>query len=534
MTITTDTPTTATVGVDAALPASLTPALLRRLAGRVTATTDADRSATTAPYTGEPLGDFPVSTPDAVDFAFDRARRAQAGWAATPAAERAKILLRFHDLVLKNQDTGLDLMQAENGKTRRDAFFEIADAVIAARYYARTGPKLLAPERRRGALPFLTHTTQLHHPKGVVAIISPWNYPLSMAATDAIAALMAGNAVVQKPDTQTALTALWAMDLMYQAGLPKDVWQMVIGRGSSIGDALMQGADYMMFTGSTATGRQIARDAGERLIGASLELGGKNAMLVLDDADIDRAATGAVAAAFPSAGQLCVSIERMYVAESVRDEFVAKFVERTRALNVGAAFDYRPEVGSLTTAKQLRTVTAHVEDAVSKGATVLAGGRARPDIGPLFYEPTILTGVTPEMTLYAHETFGPVVSIYPVADDEEAVRRANDTVYGLNSSVWGSDTKRAREVAARLHSGTVNINDAFAAAWGSIDSPMGGMGDSGLGRRHGVDGLLKYTEAQTIAHQARLNFYPPAGIPWRFWAPALTAGLSAWKRFGAR
>ncbi|CAM3767032.1 succinic semialdehyde dehydrogenase [Tsukamurella ocularis] len=530
MTSTASTTTPATT----APPASLTAAALHRLTARVSAGTDAERTVTTAPYTGAPLADLPVSTPADVEEAHTRARRAQDRWAATPATDRAKILLRFHDLVLERQATGLDVMQAENGKTRRDAYLEIADAAIAARYYARTGPKALAPQRRRGALPLLTRTTELHHPKGVVAIISPWNYPLSMAATDAIAALMAGNAVIQKPDTQTALTALWAMDLMYEAGLPADVWQMVVGRGSSIGDALMAGADYMMFTGSTATGRQIARDAGERLIGASLELGGKNAMLVLDDADLDRAATGAVAAAFPSAGQLCVSVERMYVAESVREEFVAKFVERTKALEIGAAYDFTTDVGSLTTEKQLRTVTEHVADAVAKGATVLAGGRPRPDLGPLFYEPTILTGVTPEMTLYAHETFGPVVSIYTVTGDEEAIARANDTVYGLNSSVWGRDARRAGAVAARLHTGTVNINDAFAAAWGSIDSPMGGMGDSGLGRRHGVDGLLKYTEAQTIAHQARLNFYPPAGVPWKLWAPTITTALRIWKSVGAR
>ncbi|MFE3718731.1 succinic semialdehyde dehydrogenase [Streptomyces cyaneofuscatus] len=524
-------PTTTRV---AALPGSITPTLLRRLTARVSAAPDAVRVTTTAPYTGVPLADLPVSTPDDVEAAFARARVAQKVWAATPLSERKRILLRYHDLVLARQDEALDLMQAENGKTRRDAFLEVVDIGIVSRYYARNAAKYLSPKRRRGAIPLLTHTTELHHPKGVVTVISPWNYPLSMAASDTIAALMAGNAVVQKPDTQTALTALWSMDLMYEAGLPRDVWQMVIGRGSSIGDPLMDNADYMMFTGSTATGRQIAADAGRRLIGASLELGGKNPMIVLDDADIEKAAEGAVAACFPSAGQLCVSIERLYVAESIRDEFVAAFTARTRKLSIGAAYDYSMDVGSLTTPAQLKTVTEHVDDAVTKGATVLAGGTARPDLGPLFYEPTILTDVTPDMTLYDHETFGPVVSIYTYRDVEEAVALANATSYGLNASVWSRNGARGRAVAARVHAGTVNVNEAFAAAWGSVDAPMGGMGDSGLGRRHGADGILKYTEPQTIAHQRLQGFTPPARISPETWAVLLTGALRLLKSAGVR
>ncbi|WP_067844419.1 succinic semialdehyde dehydrogenase [Nocardia lijiangensis] len=524
----------ATLTRSSGLPPSLNPALLERLTARVAATADAVRVTTNAPYTGGPLADLPVSTPTDVETAFVRARAAQGAWAATSMRERKEIMLRFHDLVLDRRNEVLDLMQAESGKTRRDAFLEITDIAITARYYARSAAKLLAPQRRRGAIPLLTHTTELRHPKGVVAVVSPWNYPLSMAAGDAIPALMAGNAVVQKPDTQTALTALWALDLMHEAGLPTGVWQMVVGRGSSIGGALMDNADYMMFTGSTASGRQIARDAGERLIGASLELGGKNAMLVLDDADIDRAADGAIAACFPSTGQLCVSIERMYVAETIHDEFVAAFVDRTRKLQIGAAYDYSRDVGSLTNPAQLDTVTAHVEDAVAKGATVLAGGKARPDLGPLFYEPTILTDVTPDMTLYEHETFGPVVSIYPYRDVDDAIARVNATPYGLNASVWTRDGAKGRAVAARLHAGTVNVNDAFAAAWGSIDSPMGGMGDSGLGRRHGADGILKYTEPQTVAHQRLLGFDAPAGVSHRTWATILTATLKVLKGIGAR
>jgi succinate-semialdehyde dehydrogenase/glutarate-semialdehyde dehydrogenase len=518
---------------DPGLPVTLTSALIGRLTSLVAAAPHAARTTTTAPYTGRPLAEFPVSTPTDVEDAFTRARLAQPGWAAVPVRERKRILLRFHDLVLERRDEALDLMQAESGKTRRDAFLEVTDIAITARYYARTAAGLLAPKRRRGAVPVLTHTTELRHPKGVVTVISPWNYPLSMAAGDAIPALMAGNAVVQKPDTQTALTALWALDLMREAGLPADVWQMVIGRGSSIGDTLMTGADYLMFTGSTTTGRQIARGAGERLIGASLELGGKNAMVVLADADIDRAAEGAVAACFPSAGQLCVSIERLYVAEEIRDEFVAAFIDRTRGLRLGAAYDFSVDVGSLTTPTQLETVTAHVADAVTKGATVLAGGRARPDLGPLFHEPTILTAVTPEMTLFAQETFGPVVSIHPFRDVEEAIAMANAGPYGLNASVWSRNGAGGRAVAARLHAGTVNVNEAFAAAWGSIDAPMGGMGDSGLGRRHGADGLLKYTEPQTVAHQRLQGFTPPRGIDYDRWSRILTFALRTLRTVGA-
>ncbi|MFI9123107.1 succinic semialdehyde dehydrogenase [Streptomyces bikiniensis] len=516
------------------LPVTVTPSFLQHLTSRVSAAPNAARVTTTAPYTGAPLADLPVSTPEDVEAAFARARTAQKAWAATPIAERKKVLLRYHDLVLARQDQALDLMQAENGKTRRDAFLEVVDIGIVSRYYARNAAKYLGPKRRRGAIPLLTHTTELRHPKGVVTVISPWNYPLSMAASDTIAALMAGNAVVQKPDTQTALTALWSMDLMYEAGLPEGVWQMVIGRGSSIGGALMDNADYMMFTGSTATGRQIAADAGRRLIGASLELGGKNPMIVLEDADIEKAADGAVAACFPSAGQLCVSVERLYVAESIRDAFVAAFVTRTEKLKIGAAYDYSVDVGSLTTPAQLKTVTEHVDDAVAKGATVLAGGKARPDLGPLFYEPTILTDVTPDMTLHSHETFGPVVSVYTCRDVDDAVTQANATAYGLNASVWSHNGARGRAVAARVHAGTVNVNEAFAAAWGSIDAPMGGMGDSGLGRRHGADGILKYTEPQTVAHQRVQGFYPPSGISPETWASLFTGALKVMKAAGFR
>jgi succinate-semialdehyde dehydrogenase/glutarate-semialdehyde dehydrogenase len=517
-----------------ALPASLTPALVDRLIARATARPDAERVTTRAPYTQAPIADLPIATPDDVMTAFETARRAQRQWRDTPVLERAAVMLRFHDLVLARQDEVLDLIQTENGKTRRDAFLEVGDVALTARYYARTARALLKSVRRRGAFPLLTHTSELRHSKGVVGIVSPWNYPFSLAAGDTIPALLAGNAVVQKPDTQTALTALWAATLMDEAGLPAGLWQIVLGSGRTIGSTLMDNADYMMFTGSTATGRQIAADAGRRLIGASLELGGKNALIVLDDANPERAAAGAVRGAFSSSGQLCISIERMYVHRGIYDDFVARFTARVKALRLGAAYDYSCDVGSLTSMSQLDAVVAHVDDAVSKGATVLAGGKARPDVGPLFHDPTVLADVTPRMSLCRDETFGPVVSIYAFDDDDEVVALANDTVYGLNASVWTRDGARGRALAARLHAGTVNVNEAFAAAWGSLDAPMGGMGDSGLGRRHGAEGLLKYTEAQTVAHQRLLGFAPPRGMPYGLWAKAVTAVLKAMKRSGLK
>lgn len=483
-----------------------------------------------SPYTGEPLGALPRSTPEDVETALATARTAQAEWAKVSPAERAQVLLRFHDLVLDRQNEVLDIIQLENGKTRKDAFLEVADMAITSRYYGHTAAALLRPHRRRGALPGLTSAIEIRHPKGVVGLVSPWNYPLSLGAGDSLPALMAGNAVVQKPDSQTAFTALWAVDLMEEAGLPAGLWQIVLGAGRDIGSPLIAGADYIMFTGSTATGRTIARDAGERLIGCSLELGGKNAMLVLDDADLERAAEGAVRACFSSSGQLCISIERMYVHEEVERAFLEKFLARVKAMRLGADLDYSCDMGSLTSSSQLEAVSRHVDDAVKKGAKVLAGGKARPDVGPLFYEPTVLSGVDGEMACFAEETFGPVVSVYPFSDLDKAITEANDTPYGLNASVWSRDSARGRDVAARLHAGTVNINEAYAAAWASIDAPMGGMGDSGLGRRHGAEGLLKYTEVQTIAQQRLIGFTPPGRMSFGTWAAAMTASMRVMKR----
>jgi len=301
-----------------------------------------------------------------------------------------------------------------------------------------------------------------------------------------------------------------------------------------VGPEVVRHADYVSFTGSTRTGREVAQGAAARLVGVSLELGGKNAMLVLEDADVDKAAAGAVRACFSSAGQLCISVERLYVHEKIADAFLERFVARTRALRLGAFLGYGADMGSLVGRRQLDTVTRHVEEAVAKGARVLAGGVARPDAGPYFFEPTVLDGVQAPMAVCTEETFGPVVSVYRFSSEQEAIERANATPYGLNSSVWTKDARRGRAVAARLRTGTVNINEGYAPAYGSVQAPMGGMKDSGLGRRHGSEGILKYTEAQTIAHQRVLPMAPSLGMDDETYAAFMSRSLRLLKAFRFR
>lgn len=518
----------------ASLPAGLGPEVFAELAQGVAAAPDADRLPVTAPFTGGWLADLPCSTPEDVTAAYAAARSAQVAWAARPPAQRARVLRRYHDLVLDHQQQILDLVQAETGKARRHAFEEVADVAVTAAYYGRRGPGLLRSRRRAGAYPLLTQVVEHRQPKGVVGVVSPWNYPFTLAMGDGLAALLAGNAVVHKPDLQSAFTALYGVRLLHEAGLPADLWQVVVGDGPVVGGAVVDGADYVCFTGSTAVGREVAARCGARLVGCSLELGGKNALLVLDDADLNRAAEGAVRACFASAGQLCISAERLYVAASVYEPFLARFLDRVRRMRLAATYDYRADMGSLVSARQLTRVQQHVADAVAQGARVLAGGKLRPDIGPLFFEPTVLADVRPGMRCHAEETFGPVVSVYAVGSEDEAVARANDTTYGLNASVWTRNAARGRSVAARLRAGTVNVNEGYAAAWGSVDAPMGGMGDSGLGRRHGTEGLLKYTEAQTVAVQRGLGFGTPPGMTAEQFARTLTVLLRTMKRLGLR
>ncbi|MDX6307766.1 MAG: succinate-semialdehyde dehydrogenase / glutarate-semialdehyde dehydrogenase [Nocardioidaceae bacterium] len=484
---------------------------------------------TYAPFTGQPIAAIAVSTVADVALASQRARAAQAEWARVPVVERSEVLLAFHDLVLDRQHEILDLIQLEAGKARKHAFEEVAHAALTARYYARRAARQVGPSRRLGLYPWLTRVDLHRQPKGVVGIISPWNYPFTMALSDGLAALAAGNAIVHKPDSQTCLSALFGVGLLREAGMPAAAWQVVAGEGPVIGPAVVDNVDYVCFTGSTRTGREVGVRAAERLVGASLELGGKNPMLVLRDADLDRAAEGAVRACFSSAGQLCVSMERMYVADQVYDRFLERFLRRVGAMRLSAGLDFDADMGSLVSKRQFDTVVRHVADARAKGAQVLAGGHPRPDVGPLFYAPTVLAEVRPGMSCFGDETFGPVVSVYRFTDEAEAVARANEGPYGLNACVFTRDTRRGRALAQRIRCGTVTVNEGYSAGFGSLDSPMGGMGSSGLGRRQGPDGILRFTQAQTVATQRLLPFRPLPGQSEQGFAATLTATLRLMK-----
>jgi len=476
--------------------------------------TSGDTVSVIAPFTGKPLHDLPISSVQDVAEATAAARVAQAAWWAAGDAHRRRVLLKAHDLLLDRREELLDAVQTETGKTRGQAFEEVFNAANSTRYNALSARRVLRGGRRRGGIPFVFVPRVHYTPKGVIGVITPWNYPLALAIMDIAAALAAGNGIVQKADNQGVISVLTARRAFIDAGLPASLWAVVAGEGSVVGNAVVDAGDYIVFTGSTATGRRVAERAAARLVGASMELGGKNAMIVLDDVDPVKAAAEVANACFTASGQLCVSMERVYVMKGVADAFIPAFADRVKAMVIGPAFDYSTDFGSLATAKQLENVMAHIDDAKKKGVTVLAGGNARPDIGPYFIEPTVLTDVTADMKCSSDETFGPVVAVQVVDSEDAAVIAANASEYGLNGSVISRSRGRARRVAMRLKAGSVNVNEGYRASFGSVDAPQGGVQQSGLGRRNGPEGILRYVEAHTVADNTGLLQLPTTGREW--------------------
>ena len=487
-----------------------------------------------SPFPGVTIDSVPESSLNDVVTAVANARKAQSSWANTEVSYRVKILDRFHDLLLENQDELLNAIQAETGKSRFHAADEVLGLAMITAHYAKIGKRALSPKRRAGALPIFTKTFVLSQPKGVIGIISPWNYPLVLSICDALPAILAGNTVVIRPDNQTIWSAIRGLNLLRQAGLPDGVVTIVTGEGHTVGTALINEVDYVCFTGSTNTGKIVAAQAGARLIGASLELGGKNPMIVCADANLKTFLEVAVRGCFTSAGQLCVSIERMYIHESIYEKFLSAFVAKVKELELGAQLGWGYEVGSLATDALANRVNDAISTAISQGAKVETGGKRRTDIGPNVFEPTVLTGVTKEMKISTDEVFGPCVYVQPFSTTQEAIALANDSIYGLSASVITSNARNGRRIAEQIRSGSVNINEGFAAAYGSVAAPMGGMGQSGLGRRHGIEGLLRFTQPQTIARQRWISIGPKFGFNEELWTKLLSKSLLILKRLRIR
>lgn len=451
------------------------------------------------PATGETIAHVPDLNAADIAQIVERARDASASWAATSFKERARLMIAWRRWLVDHREDLIDIVVAENGKTREDArlaeLFYLADSLG---YWAKAAPKLLADEQVDAHSPLLLGRTVsvTYDPLGVVGIIAPWNYPLTLSIGDAIPALMAGNSVVIKPSDVTPLATTRMVEAAREVGFPEGVLQIATG-GPQAGIALVDTVDMIMFTGSTATGRKVAARCGERLIPCSLELGGKDPLIVLEDADVARAANVAVEWSMRNAGQICLSVERAYVAAPVYDEFVERVTEQVKALRLGAPGENGSvDVGAITSPAQLDIIERHVGDAVDKGARVLAGGKRRPGPGQ-FFEPTVLVDVDHTMQCMTEETFGPTLPIMKVSGEEEAIRLANDSQYGLGSSVFTKDLDRGRRVAAQLRAGSTWVNDAIMS-YLATEAPMGGAKDSGLGHRHGVQGIRKYTQPHTV------------------------------------
>jgi len=448
------------------------------------------------PATCEPLGEFEVHTRDDAVAAVAAARKSQPAWAELGVDGRARILRRAVRSLVAHQDAFVDTIVAETGKPAVEArAAEIATACDALEFYAKRARRILADRRVPLHLLKGKRLRIAYRPLGVVGIITPWNFPFILSLNPVAQALVAGNSVILKPSEGTPASGRLVGELFSEAGLPEDVLQVLCGDGET-GAALVEaGVDKISFTGSVASGRRVAEACGRSLIPCTLELGGKDPMIVCADADLERAAAGAVWSAFANAGQVCISTERVYAVDEIHDAFVQKVVENAAALRQGTGGEI--DVGSLAWEPQLDVVERDVRDAVAKGARVLVGGRRNPDYAGLFWEPTVLVDVDHTMDVMREETFGPVLPIMRVRDDEEALQLANATRYGLNSSVWSRDRHRGVELARRLEAGAAVVNDCMIA-YGATEAPFGGVKDSGIGQVNGEAGLRGFCHTQSI------------------------------------
>jgi acyl-CoA reductase-like NAD-dependent aldehyde dehydrogenase len=448
------------------------------------------------PATGEVIGRFESARVTDIPEILERARQAQKDWSARPLRDRCAMLRRLRSAIFDGREEIVDVVSRESGKPRVEAIF--ADVLLAldtAEFLSHQAPRWLRPERvPHHNLALKTKSGRLEfHACGVVAIISPWNYPFSIPMAAVIPALVAGNAVLLKPSELTPWTGSLVGELFKRAEFPEGVVQVVHG-GGEVGAAIIEaGPDKVFFTGSVVTGRGIAESCAKKLIPSVLELGGKDAMIVLADADLDIASSAAVWGGFTNCGQACLSIERIYVEQSVAERFTQLCVDKTKRLRVGPASD----IGPMIRLRQLEKVERQLQDAVQRGAEILTGGNRRPDLGPNFLEPAVVVHVDHSMQLMREETFGPVIAIRPVASADEAIQLANDSPFGLSASVWTADARRGKQVATRVRAGSVMINDV-ASYYGISEAPHGGPGASGWGRTHSRLGLLEMVQVKYI------------------------------------
>ena len=456
------------------------------------------RLALANPATLERLGEIEVQTAEDVRAAVESARKAQPAWAALPVEARARYLRRALSILIERQNEFVDTIVSESGKPRNEArLMSVFAACDSLTFFAKRAGPALRPRKVKlhGMLRLLKRCRIAYRPLGVVGVISPWNGPFILSLNPSVQALMAGNAVVLKPSEITPRSGALVGELFEAAGLPEGVFTVVSGDGETGAALVDSGVDKISFTGSVATGRRVGEACARRLIPCTLELGGKDPMIVCADADLDHAAGAAVAGAFFNSGHYCSGTERVYVVDEVADPFTRKVVERVAKLRQGAEGEF--DIGPLFWPRQLEIVESQVEDAVAKGARVLAGGRRNPDFEGTFYEPTVLTDVNHDMDLMRDETFGPVLPIMRVHDEEEAIRLANDCRYGLGAMVWTRDSHRALELSARLEAGSVCIND-MSMTYAALEAPFGGMKESGVGQVNGEEGLRSYCYAQPV------------------------------------